>query len=112
MDRSLRAPTGVPPELSLADTLARRLGIDYRERDDALDDLRRNVRLLREALLEVGYHAKIGELYQVVSRLHRELPWSGGRQLENALGVVNAIDPQRMVSALCEELELRRLGPK
>ena len=96
---------GQPLEDWLVGALAHGLGIDYGDRSNGLDDLRRYVYLLKDAVRSTGPWASVTDLYGEVVRIVTVQPFLQCRELVHALGVAAAIEGERLVYDLCAAME-------
>jgi len=92
----------------LAGTLAHGLGINFRGRLSGLDDLRRHVRILRDALAASGPDVSLDQLRGEVDRLVREEPFRLGAELSDALASASALAGWRGIGELCQSMEDRQ----
>jgi len=100
---------GQPLEDWVVGALAHGLGIDYADRLNGLDDLRRYVYLLRDGFRSTGPWASVEELYGEVARIVTAQPYRLGQELANALGTVAAIERERLVYDLCAAMQRRAM---
>ena len=98
------SPDHVHLSLALAGTLAHGLGIDYSDRLNGLDDLRRYVRLLDEAIQIKGLDCCVQDLADQVEETVRDQPFRRCDELWGAIGVVAALEPLRSVRNLCHSM--------
>jgi dienelactone hydrolase len=100
---------GQPLEDWLVGALAHGLGIDYADRLNGLDDLRRYVYLLRDGIRSTGPWGSVEELYGQVVRIVTAQPYRLGHELVNALGSAAAIEGERLVYDLCAAMQRRAM---
>lgn len=95
----------------LAGTLAHGLGIDYSDRLNGLDDVRRYVTLLDDALQAVGLECTIQDLAGQVGKIVRAQPFRMCNDLWGAIGIVAELGPGRSVRDLCHSMKSRPNSP-
>jgi dienelactone hydrolase len=96
---------GQPFEDWLVGALAHGLGIDYADRLNGLDDLRRYVWILRDGIRSTGLWASVADLHGEVARIVTAQPYRLGHELANALGTAAAIEGERLVYDLCAAMQ-------
>jgi hypothetical protein len=95
----------------LAGLLAHGLGIDYLERLNGIDDLRRYVTLLEDAIQVEGVDCTVRQLANQVEHIVRAEPFRRCDELRGAVWLVAELEPRRSVRDLCQSMMRRSTFP-